>query len=272
MARVSKGNTLNSLVLQPGWTIEEDGFGLMTSRLTFVIGHGSGDDQSPLILSDAPKRGDSHPKDSRLQCHRSTATLGANGLAVIVSEYLGIADGNMTSPEVSGRGNMSTEPIASHPDFESTIAGTQASPKNGAIFNTTDGTFKVFGPVSPPASAGTNKLGVRSYLNPGFGVSGHFYTSDLAIARKIKDALGSSSGSGKFANIQLLGGLGSINSQTSDSWYGSWTTAEEVPQLLLTGMAVDFFGNLIKLSYDITYARWGWDTEIYQQDLSGVGG
>lgn len=269
MARVSKGNSLSGLVLQPGWTIEEDGFGLLTSRLTFVTGHGSGENESPLILDDAPRRGDSHPKDSRLQCHRSTATLNANGLAVIVSEYVGIAAGNMTAPEVSGRGNMSTEPIASHPDFESEIGGTPAAPLNGALFNA-DGTFKAFGYVAD-AVPGFNKYGVRSYLNPGFGVSGHFYTSDISVARGLKDALGTSSGSGKFAGVQLLGGIGALNSQTGDSWYGDWTTEDEVPQLLLTGIAIDFFGSLVKISYDITYARWGWDRDIYSQDVSGVG-
>ena len=266
MARVSKGNSLSGLVLQPGWTIEEDGFGLLTSRLTFVTGHGSGEDQSPLILDDAPRRGDSHPKDSRLQCHRSTATLNANGLAVIVSEYVGIAAGNMTAPEVSGRGNMSTEPIASHPDFATIIGGTEAAPLNGAQFR--NGLFVGF---SRDPDAAYNKEGVRSYLNPGFGISGHFYTSDIGLARNLKEALGRSSGSGKFGGVQLLGGLGAINGQTSDSWYGDWTTSDEINQLLLTGIAIDFYGSLVKVSYDITYARWGWDPDIYDRDLSGVG-
>ena len=266
MARVSKGNPLTTLKLQPGWTIEEDGFGLLTSRLTFVIGHGSDDNASPTILNDAPRRGDTHPKDPRLACHRSASTCNANGLAVVVSEYVGISAGNMTTPEVSGRGNMSTEPIASHPDFASRIGGTAASPLNGAQFDNT-GIFRAF----QHQSVGINKEGVRSYLNPGFGVSGHFYTSDLAVARNLKESLGKSSGSGKFAGVQLLGGLGGINGQTSDSWYGNWTTDDELDQLLLTGIAIDFFGNLVKVSYDITYARYGWDTDIYDRDLSGVG-
>jgi hypothetical protein len=266
MARVSKGNPLTSLVLQPGWTIEEDGFGLLTSRLVFVTGHGSGEDASPLILEDAPRRGDSHPKDGRLSCHRTTATLNANGLAVITSEYIGIAGGNMTSPEVSGRANTSQEPIATHPKFASDIGGTEASPKNGAQFN--NGAFVRF---AYDAAANPNKEGVRSYLNPGFGISGHFYTSDITLARGLKNSLGKTSGSGIFSGVQLLGGLGNINGQTSDSWYGNWTTSEEYDQLMLTGMAIDFFGTLLKVSYDITYQRWGWDPDIYERDESGVG-
>jgi len=267
MARVSKGNPLTSLILQPGWTIEEDGFGLLTSRLVFVTGHGSDTDASPLILEDAPKRGDAHPKDTRLTCHRTTVTCNANGLAVITSEYIGIASGNMTAVEVSGRANMSQEPIATHPDFVSRIGGQDGAPLNGAQFS--NGAFVRFA-YDPDASP--NKEGVRSYLNPGFGVSGHFYTSDITAAQKLKDSLGKTSGSGIFAGIQLLGGLGSINGQTSDSWYGNWTVKnKEYDQLLLSGLAIDFFGTLVKVSYDITYQRYGWDPDIYDRDVSGVG-
>ena len=266
MARVSKGNALTSLILQPGWTIEEDGFGLLTSRLVFVTGASTDTIEAGTVLAAAPRRGDPHPKDNRLGCHRTTITCNANGLSVITSEYIGIASGNMTSPEVSGRANTSQEPIASHPDFATRIGGTDGSPLNGAQFS--NGAFVRF---AYDANANPNKEGVRSYLNPGFGVSGHFYTSDISVARKLKDSLGQTSGSGIFAGVQLLGGLGSINSQTSDSWYGDWTTAEEYEQLLLSGLAIDFFGTLVKISYDITYQRWGWDPDIYERDLSGVG-
>lgn len=265
MARVSKGNSLSGLVLQPGWTIEEDGFGLLTSRLTFVTAHGSGEDSSPTILDEVPRRGDAHPKDSRLQCHRSSSTLNANGLAVVVSEYVGIASGNMTAPEVSGRGNMSTEPIASHPRFATDIGGTPSAPLNGAVF--ANSTFKEF---SYDPSAVYQKQGVRSYLAPGFGVNGHFYTSDIAVARALKESVGKSSGSGKFANIQLLGSLTGVGGQNSDSWYGQWTTADEIPQLLLTGISLEFFGNLVKVSYDVTFAPYGWDRDIYDLDASSV--
>jgi len=267
MARVSKGNTLAQLILQPGWTIEEDGFGLLTSRLIFVTDHGSDEGSSDIGASSQVPRGQTHPKDTRLRCHRASTTLGANGIATITAEYIGIASGNMTQCEVSGRGNMSTEPITTHPKFVEKIGGTAESSKNGAQFNTT-GLFIGFIYDQNAASLGKNKEGVRSYLNPGFGISGHFYTSDIGIARKLKDDVGKTSGSGKFSGVQLLGGLGSLNSQTSDSWYGEWTTDEyELNQLMLTGIAIEFFGNLVKVSYDITYAKYGWDPDIYDASI-----
>jgi hypothetical protein len=272
MARVSKGDSLGELVLQPGWTIEEDGFGLLTSRLTFVTSHGSGDFSSP--KGNKPNRGDAHPKDVRLTCHRATETFNSNGLSVVVAEYIGIAKGNSTSPEVTGRGNMSTDPITTHKDFVKTIGGTKDAPKNGAIFDENTELFINFGtvPEGTPSTAenpggggsiaGWIKRGVRSYLNPGFGISGHFYTSNFGVASALKQQMGKSSSTGKYAGINLLGGLAGLGS--SDSIWGTWSSNEEVPQLLLTGLAIDFYGTLIKVSYDITFAKDGWDYQIYE--------
>lgn len=260
MARVSKGDSLGELKLQPGWTIEEDGFGLLTSRLTFITSHGSGEFSSP--KGNAPARGDAHPKDVRLSCHRATETYNANGLSVVVAEYIGIARGNSTSPEVSGRGNMSTDPITTHKDFVSKIGGTSSAPINGAVFNENTGLFINFGDVTPPPAAGKNKKGVRSYLNPGFGISGHFYTNALGVASALKNSMGKSSNTGTYAGVNLLGGLSGLGG--SDSIWGKWSSSEEVPTLLLTGLAIDFYGNLIKVSYDLTYAKDGWDYDIYE--------
>jgi len=105
---------------------------------------------------------------------------------------------------------------------------------------------------------------VRSYLNPGFGISGHFYTSDVGVAKKMKDHMGKSSGTGAYAGVNLLGSLSGLGSAGSDSIWGTWVTSEEVPQLLLTGVAIDFFGNLLKVSYDLTFAKDGWDMDIYE--------
>lgn len=256
MAYVNKGNALNSLALQPGWTIENDGFGLLTSRLVFVTSHG---DSGTIESYNAPRRGDPHPKDGRLTCHRASATVGWNGLATISAEYIGIATGNITTPEVSGRGNMSTDPIQTHPDFATVIGGTASSPLNGAKFQEATGLFIGFEKSDP-----NNKEGVRSFLNPGFGISGHFYTSDFGVVAALKNMMGKTSGDGKFAGINLVGGLGGLGTSDSSVWGYNWRSETEFDQLLLTGIAIDFFGTVVKVSYDITYARYGWDYQIYK--------
>jgi hypothetical protein len=260
MSYVNKGDSLNSLKVLPGWTIEDDGFGLLTSRIIYVTNHGSDEGSSPLVLNDAPKRGDAHPKDYRLTCHRASSTIGANGLAQISAEYIGIATGNMTNPEVSGRGNMSTDPITTHPEFETKIGGTSASPLNGAKFQDATGLFIGFDGAGKTPNG--NKMGVRSFLNPGFGINGHFYTSDIKVAARLRDRLGKTSGNGSFGGINLMGGLSGLGKNTQSIW-GTWSSETELDQLLLTGLAVDFFGTVIKLSYDMTYAPYGWDRDIY---------
>jgi len=262
--RVTKGDSLSTLVLQPGWTIENDGFGLLTCSATYVKSHGNdagtraGDGAT--VLGAAPKRGDAFPKDARLSCHRSSSAVNSNGLLVVTAEYIGITEGNMTQCEVSGRGNMSTDPITTHPDFVTKIGGTAASPLNGAQFQSGSDLFVGF---KYDSSAEFNKEGVRSFLNPGFGISGHFYTSDITVCSKLRDRMGTTSGDGKWVNINLLGGISAVGGQATSVW-GNWVSDTEVDQLLLTGVAIDFFGTVIKVSYDITFARYGWDRDIYK--------
>jgi hypothetical protein len=100
MAQVNKGNSLTSKKLQPGWTIEDDGFGLLTCRATYIVSQnteygaaGSG------LIAKAPKRGDIFENDPRLVCHKASSSMNSNGLQVITAEYCGIANGSRTDPE-----------------------------------------------------------------------------------------------------------------------------------------------------------------------------
>ena len=151
MARVNKGNSLGSPILQPGWTIEDDGFGLLTCSATYKTAHGTSTGTpatGQAALAKAPKRGDLFQQDARLSCHRSSSVLDANGVQVISADYVGIASGTMTEPQVGGRFSSNQEPISTHPDFD-TFGGKKGAPLNGAVFND-DGSFKRF--ASPEAN------------------------------------------------------------------------------------------------------------------------
>ena len=257
--RVTKGKSLEFVQLQPGWSIENDGFGLLTCSAHYVGSHGNdagttaGDGKKGLEL--APMRGQAFTKDGRLFCHRASSSMNSNGMAVITAEYVGIEDGNMTRPQVTGHGSMSTEPIATHPKFE-TFAGTVASPLNGAVFRA-DGSFDKFG----EHTGGRDKYGVKSYLNPGFVINGFFYCSSIGVAASLKGAMGQSSDTGFFNNINLLGDLSGIG----PSWngVGNFQAPNESPQLLLTGINLEFYGILVKVGYEITFATQGWDVDLY---------
>lgn len=252
MARVEKGNSLNSLVLQPGWTIENDGFGLLTCSAVFKVDHGTvtgtpgtGDQ----ALRKAPARGDAFQQDGRLHCHRSSSSMDGNGIQTISADYVGIAVGTQTSPQVGGRFSSNQEPISTHPKFAAQIGGTAASPQNGAEFNL-DGSFKRF------ADPGFDQFyGVTSYLACGFGITGHFYTSALSTVASLKDAVGTTSGTGSFGGVGLLGELQGLSA--------TWATPREDDQLLLTGIALESYGKLYKVSYDVMFSQDGWVSAIY---------
>jgi hypothetical protein len=267
MARITKGNKLATAVLMPGWTIEDDGFGLLTCKADYTISHGTSDISADgaSALSAVPKRGDAFSKDKRLICHNVSSTLNSNGLQIFSAQYCGIATGNVTVAEVSGRGSMSTEPIETHPNFATTVlAGTVDDPQNGAKFNA-DGSFDGFVEHTTVTNVSGDKYGVKSYLNAGFGITGSLYTTDMYLASKLVSAMGETSWSGIFRGVNLLGDLSGLRPtwSTSSDNGGFSTVIGGLPQLLLTGISLEFFGTLVKVSFDITFAVNGWDVDIY---------
>jgi len=256
MARVNKGNALTTIKLQPGWTIEDDGFGLLTARATYVVSQDTDYGVSGAqVVNKAPSRGDFFENDPRLVCHRASSSVNSNGLQVITADYCGIAAGNRTNPQVTGRGATTTEPIQRHPWFVSKIAGTSASPLNGAVFND-DGSFKVFGEPT------NKKFGLKSYYSPNFTISGFFYTSDISVAKTLKDNQCCSSEDGKWSGIDLLSGLKALGATWGTS-VQYFKAQDESPQLLLTGVSIEYYGNLFKVSYEILVAVDGLDFDVY---------
>jgi len=278
MARVSKGNNLSTPVLQPGWTIENDGFGLLTCSATFKANHGTSGGSpgtGAAALKLAPARGSKFPLDERLTCHRASSVMDANGIQVITAEYVGIAVGTNTEVQVTGGFRSNQEPISTHPAFIK-FGGRSDAPVNGASFNN-DGSFKRF--ADPTYS---EWHGVTSYLVPGFSINGHFYTKNPGALPALKDAMGTTSSTGSWGGYNLVGPIGVL--ATIASWNavpgfivdlvilqglnsaGAPNTVDiQRNQLLLTGVSVEYFGDLLKVSYDISFSQDGWNDQIYNQ-------
>lgn len=262
MAYVNKGNPLTTIKIQPGWTIEDDGFGLLTSRVTYIVSQDSEYGASgSSVVSKAPKRGDFFENDPRLVCHRASSSVNKNSLQVITAEYVGIANGNKTAVQVTGRGATTTEPITRHPSFVSLIGGTSDAALNGAVFNT-DGGFKEF---SDPEN---KKFGLKAYYSPTFSITSTFYTSDIKVAGSLKDKQCCSSSSGKWAGVDLLADFKSL----APSWgtsVATWMAKDESPQLLLTNVSIEPYGALLKVTCDILVAVDGLDTDVYPYEAMG---
>jgi hypothetical protein len=248
MAYKNKGNALTQPKLQAGYTIENDGYGLLTSRLTYRI------DQTR-VETNAPKKGDPHPKDSRLKAWKVMWTRDQNDLGTINADYIGFAQGDSTTPIVSGIGVTQQEAIDTHISFESSIGGTPAAPINGATFDGA-GKFTGFPHNEDSKTAGT--INLRAYLAPTLGFSGIVYVSSFTTVQSVVDNIGRTSKSGMFAGLQLVYKKEAewvIGSPGGAS--GNWH------QLFLDSVNFEEFGLVYKISYTVRYFAYGFNPKVY---------
>lgn len=270
MAKVSKGNALSTPILQAGYSIDNDGYGLLTCKASFKV-----DEKN---AAKAIKRGDVFKPDPRLKCHKVSVAYGPLEVATITADYCGIAEGDWTEPNVSGTSTLSAEPITSHPNFFKSgttgqgIAGPPPytscpSPDgtgapayagiNGAIFGN-DGVapnkplFKGFFGTTTNEE---KKLYKRtSYLAPVSSFNGVLYTSKAAGVVQIREYVGSSfSGRAPHGFRYLL-----------PAYLGdNFEAADETGQLLLANVSFEDYGMLYKINYEIRFNKEGYLKQIY---------
>ena len=248
MAYKNKGNSLSTPKLQAGYTIENDGYGLLTSRLVYKI------DQTR-VESNAPKKGDPHPKDSRLKAWKVMWTRDQNDLGTITADYIGFAVGASTTPIVSGVGVTQQEAIDTHISFESDIGGTPAAPINGCTFDG-NGKFTGFPHNNDSKTAGT--INLRAYLAPTLGFSGIVYVSNFTTVQSVVDNIGKTSKSGLFAGLQL------VYKKEAEWVIGSPGGADgNWHQLFLDSVNYEEFGLVYKISYTVRYFAYGFNPKVY---------
>lgn len=264
MAKVSKGNKLTTPVLQAGYTIDNDGYGLLTCKATYKVDKAS--------TSSAPKRGDVFTPDPRLKCHKVSVSYGALDVAIITAEYCGIENGDWTEPNVSGSATLSTEPISSHPNFFTKIAGPAPytscpSPDgtntpafaglNGAIFGN-DGQapnkplFKgFFGTVTDEEK----KLYKRTaYLSPTSSFNGVLYTTKASNVTTIRGYVGKTMNARAPQGYRFL-----LPAYVGDNF----TAKDETDQLLIASVNFEDYGTLYKILYELRFNREGYVREVY---------
>jgi len=129
--------------------------GSVTQKLTFQC-------DWPSLFNHMPVRGyTSSPDFPGLLCESATAAYELPGIAVVVVTYRGIPF-NLPPGDEEMIVSTQEQPIETHPLFVSTLAGTPASPLNGAQFDGTDNVNSSF-----IRFAATSKYaGLESYLAP----------------------------------------------------------------------------------------------------------
>ena len=273
MARVSQGNSLSTVMLQPGAKFSDDGYGLITGTCVFKA------DQTASI-GGTISRGSSCPIAAFNYCttHKYSVSLDNLGIATYTVDYVGIypSFGTMTDPQITGSQGLTSENITAHPNFfqlasgfsGTAIAGvgtgslatpaytaktvnntTEYEGNNGSRFETqTGGKFLGF-----KVAQYKTLYGKTNYLAPTSSITGHFYTSSSSAINNLREAVGKTSGTGTFAtSYDLL-----------PAYLGTSFAVGGKNQLLLAQVSFEDFGNLYKMQYEIRYNRDGYETSVY---------
>jgi hypothetical protein len=228
--------------LQPNYSVEYDGYGLITGRATFVC-------TASAAKARTPKRGDVFPgTEKRLYCHRASYTINGNKLATITAEYVGIEDGKSTKMVLRGDTGVSTESIKSHPDFKK---GKSTDLQNCG-WDRTSQSFPE-GPEGTMSQADHYALtGIKSFLRANIQIQGTFYTTSKELLTYYIAGVGRTFTSIKDADFSVYNGCYKKDSEYHDK------------PGMITSVSHEEFGNLFKISVSFRIAQGGWHKLIYK--------
>ena len=282
MARIETGNDLTTAVLQPGWTVVDDGFGLNTSTTVFKV-------DIQFDIDAFAVKGNAHPDPtySYLKLDKWKVSWDSLGMATLTIDYVGIDtainSGVRTNPNTSSANGLTTENITTHPNFFPTIAGTNYNQSelgplveiktpidyitqvitaqtliitkqqswignNGACFESEDG-GRFIGFVDPTYP---NFFGKTNYLTRTTTYSGVIYTTLLAEVQAMLGLLNTATQTNSWGGFLLLPAWAPI---------GVGTGGGNVN--LLSQVNVEEFASLYKVMYEIRYSKVGWHPSVY---------
>lgn len=280
MALIEKGDSLVTQVIQGGWTVANDGFGLLTSTTTYKCDHTTS-------VPGFAARGTAHPDFSELKAHKFRISYDTLGIATVTVDYVGISllvnSGVMTLANTSSANGLTAEPLTSHPNFynhdaaygsdalagkptdfagnvypESDIGPTVATPEGnaksrignwGACFEKPLG-GRFIGFVDPDYP---DIYGKTQYLARTTTYSGVLYTTSLAYVQALLALLNSATDTNSWGIFVLL-----------PAWAPVGVNASGLGNLnLLSQVNVEEFGSLYKINYEIRYSKEGWPEDVY---------
>jgi hypothetical protein len=276
MAKISQGNALTVPQLQAGYTIDDNGYGVLTCKAIYKCDAST----AASVIS----RSDVFSEDARLFCHKVSVSYGALDLATITADYIGIdGETGWSSPEVGAATSLTTETITTHPRFMTDDAlsiagvgtGTNTAPvyapafsitklvpyansgiwegDNGAIFELKNG-GKFLGFYSRANSTATKLYQRTSYLAPTSTFRGVIYTND---STNVPTFLGMVGKTMKKRDPDSLVAL-------LPSYYGDdFEAADETDQLLISSLGVEDYGTIFKFTYELRFNREGYPLEVY---------
>ena len=290
MADVRTGNDLTTAVLQPGWTVVDDGFGLNTSTTVFKITFAFDIDAFAV-------KGNAHPDPtySYLKLDKWKVSWDSLSIGTLTIDYVGIDtainSGVRTNPNTSSANGLTTENITTHPNFFTQDASFTGGPIAGAVYAQSElgPLVEIKSPadyISQVVSGKTlivtktqswignngacfegedggrfigfvdptypNFFGKSNYLTRTTSYSGVVYSTVLADAQALLALLNSATDTNSWGIFVLL-----------PAWAPIGVGSGGGNMNLLSQVNVEEFGSLYKIMYEIRYSKVGWHPSVY---------
>jgi hypothetical protein len=290
MARISQGDPLTTALLQPGWTVVADGFGLNTSTTVYKV-------DAFFDIDAFAVKGSAHPDPdySYLKLDKWKISYDNLEIATLTVDYVGIDtainEGEYTLANTSSANGLTTENLTTHPNFFNADASFTTGPIAGTAYVQSD-----LGPlveIKDPADFVTQVISGKTIIiskkQSYIGDNGACFESELGgrFIGFVDPAYPNYYGKTNYlATTTTYSGviymkdaayvidiLGYLNSATGTTDFGTWTLIPDWAIVgagsgggnsnLLSQVNVEEFGSLYKVMYEIRYSRVGWDSSVY---------
>lgn len=290
MAIVETGNPLTTALLQPGWTVVADGFGLNTSTTIYKV-------DTTFDVDAFVTKGSAHPDPvySYLKLDKWKISWDALEIATLTVDYVGldpaINSGVRTNPNTSSANGLTTESLTTHPNFFVADALFTTGPIAGVSYSQSDlgPLVEIKNPVdyitqvilgktviiSKKQSyvgnngacfesenggrfigfvdpAHPNFFGKTNYLTKTTTYSGTMYSSVLGDVQALLALLNSATDTNSWGIFALL-----------PAWAPIGVGSGGGNVNLLSQVNVEEFGSLYKISYEVRYSKVGWHPSVY---------
>jgi hypothetical protein len=290
MAIVINGDPLTTALLQPGWTVVSDGFGLNTSTTVYKV-------DTTFDIDAFAVKGSAHPDPAYvyLKLDKWKISWDSLDIATLTVDYVGIDtainSGEYTVANTSSANGLTTENLTTHPNFFNADASFTTGPIAGTAYVQSD-----LGPlveIKDPADFVTQVISGKTIIiskkQSYIGDNGACFESELGgrfigfVDPSYPNYYGKTN---YLATTTTYSGviymkdaayvidiLGYLNSATATTDFGTWTLIPDWAIVgagsgggnsnLLSQVNVEEFGSLYKVMYEIRYSRVGWDSSVY---------
>ena len=290
MAIVITGDPLTTALLQPGWTVVADGFGLNTSTTIYKV-------DTTFDVDAFVVKGSAHPDPvySYLKLDKWKISWDALDIATLTVDYVGldpaINSGVRSNPNTSSANGLTTESLTTHPNFFVADAFFTTGPIAGVSYTQSDlgPLVEIKNPVDYVTQvilgktviiskkqsyvgnngacfesenggrfigfvdpAHPNFFGKTNYLTKTTTYSGTMYSSVLGDVQALLALLNSATDTNSWGIFVLL-----------PAWAPIGVGSGGGNVNLLSQVNVEEFGSLYKISYEVRYSKVGWHPSVY---------